>query len=132
MRRPWPPLGGAPCSSRRGRRPRSLAPEVARRRHYRCILSPPWRGPCYRGRLYSKQAAQLLEQAVPVALLRRLFQRNGGLVQELVEQRLAELLDLHPILGTQMRELTQRPVQLRSAQRVHLLAPFLDGRHHAE
>src|SRR2546426_8884293 len=53
--------------------------------------------------LQAKQSFQRLEQAVAPPGLCGLLEGQGRLVQKLVQQRLAEVLDLSAILGAQMR-----------------------------
>ena len=53
-------------------------------------------------------------------------------MQELVQQRLTELLDLRSILRTQMIELTQHPLELGDAYIIHAGAQLLDGRDDTE
>ena len=49
--------------------------------------------------LQAEEALQRLEQAVPPPGLRGLFEGDGRLVQELVEQRMAEVLDFSAVTG---------------------------------
>src|SRR6266496_403168 len=58
--------------------------------------------------LQVEQPLERFEQAVAPARLGRLLERDGGRMQELVEQRLTEVLDLAAILGTEMRQPAQR------------------------
>src|SRR5947208_14908189 len=78
--------------------------------------------------LQAKQPFQRLEQAVAPPGLCGLLEGQGRLVQKLVQQRLAEVLDLPAILGAQMREAAQRALQLRGAPLVQPRAELLqDG-----
>src|SRR5207249_8762729 len=54
--------------------------------------------------LQAEEALQRLEQAVAPPGLRGLFEGDGRLVQELVEQRMAEVLDFSAVVRAQMRE----------------------------
>src|SRR6266496_4142837 len=58
--------------------------------------------------LQVEQPLERFEQAVAPARLGRFLERDGGRMQELVEQRLTEVLDLAAILGTEMRQPAQR------------------------
>src|SRR2546422_567266 len=79
--------------------------------------------------LQAKQSFQRLEQAVAPPGLCGLLEGQGRLVQKLVQQRLAEVLDLSAILGAQMREAAQRALQLRGAHLVQPLAELLQDGH---
>src|SRR5207245_8518173 len=79
--------------------------------------------------LQAEEPLQRLEQTVAPPGLRRLLERDGRLVQKLVQQRLAEVLDLSAILGAQMREAAQRALQLRGAHLVQPLAELLQDGH---
>src|SRR2546430_2039971 len=65
--------------------------------------------------LQAEEALQRLEQAVAPPGLRGLFEGDGRLVQELVEQRMAEVLDFSAVARAQMREAAQRALQLGGA-----------------
>src|SRR5437763_13216491 len=82
--------------------------------------------------LQTEQPLQGVEQPVPPAGTRRLLQSDGGLVQELVEQRLAEVLDLVAILGTQVREAAQRALELGGAHGLHPVAELPQHGHHRQ
>src|SRR6184192_1564840 len=69
--------------------------------------------------LQTEQPLQGVEQPVPPAGPRRLLQGDGGLVEELVQQRLAEVLDLAAILGAQVREADRKSTRLNSSHRLH-------------
>src|SRR2546430_17614742 len=58
--------------------------------------------------LETEQFLQRFEETVPSAGLRGLLECDRGMVQELVEQRVTELLHLGAILGRQMRETVER------------------------
>src|SRR2546425_11130086 len=72
-----------------------------------------------------------LHDALPILAppgLRGLFEGDGRLVQELVEQRMAEVLDFSAVVRAQMREAAQRALQLGGAHLVQPLAELLqDG-----
>src|SRR2546422_10303467 len=53
---------------------------------------------------------------------RRPFQHDRGLVQELVEERLTELVHLRAILGREVTEPAQGPLQLRAPQIIEPVA----------
>src|SRR2546426_371591 len=79
--------------------------------------------------LQAEEALQRLEQAVPPPGLRGLFEGDGRLVQELVEQRMAEVLDFSAVVRAQMREAAQRALQLGGAHLVQPLAELLQDGH---
>src|SRR4029077_17544740 len=79
--------------------------------------------------LQAKQPFQRLEQAVAAPRLRGLLEGDGRLVQELAEQRMAEVLDLRAVVGAQMREPAQRALQLDGAHLVESLAELLQDGH---
>src|SRR3989454_11195108 len=79
--------------------------------------------------LQVEQLFQGLEQAVAPARSGRLFEGDGGSMQELVEQRVAQVLDLLPVLRAQVCEPAQRALQLR---RAHLLQPVADLLEHRD
>ncbi len=62
-------------------------------------------------------------------MLGRLLQSPCGLVQKLVEQAVAEALDLRAILGREVGEVLQRPFQLGGPQRIEATAELFDHRH---
>src|SRR5947208_7322721 len=70
--------------------------------------------------LETEQFLQRFEETVPSAGLRGLLECDRGMVQELAEQRVTELLHLGPILGRQMRETFERSVQLSGT---HVVEP---------
>src|SRR3989475_11931114 len=72
--------------------------------------------------LQPEQLLQRLQQAVAVPHARRPFQHDGGLVQELVQERLTELVHLRAIFGREMIEPAQRPLQLRAPQIIEPVA----------
>src|SRR3989454_11860499 len=79
--------------------------------------------------LQAEEALQRLEQAVAPPGLRGLFEGDGRLVQELVEQRMAEVLDFSAVVRAQMREAAQRALQLGGAHLVQPLAELLQDGH---
>src|SRR5439155_2645525 len=79
--------------------------------------------------LQAEEPLQSLEQAVAPPGLRGLLEGHGWLVQKLVEQRMAEVLDLSAVVGAQMREAAQRALQLGGAYLVQPLAELLQDRH---
>src|SRR5437773_10205231 len=79
--------------------------------------------------LQAEEALQRLEQAVPPPGLRGLFEGDGRLMQELVEQRMAEVLDFSAVGRAQMREAAQRALQLGGAHLVQPLAELLQDGH---
>ena len=72
-------------------------------------------------RFQAKQALQGFEEAVTPAGARSLLQSDGGLVQELVEQRVTEVLELRAILQSQVHA-AQRPLQLVRSDALHAVA----------
>src|SRR5881398_272703 len=82
--------------------------------------------------LQTEQPLQGVEQPVPPAGPRRLLQGDGGLVEELVQQRLAEVLDLAAILGAQVREAAQGALELSGAHRLHPVAELAQDGHHRQ
>src|SRR5256884_6484284 len=70
--------------------------------------------------LETEQFLQRFEETVPSAGLRGLLECDRGMVQELAEQRVTELLHLGPILGRQMPEPFERSVQLSGT---HVVEP---------
>src|SRR3989449_9363704 len=72
--------------------------------------------------LQAEEALQRLEQAVPPPGLRGLFEGDGRLVQELVEQRMAEVLDFSAVVRAQMRS-EEHTSELQS--RLHLVCRLL-------
>jgi hypothetical protein len=67
-----------------------------------------------------------------MALLGGLLEGDRGLMQELIQQRLAELLDTRAVLGGQMAQLFERVLDLGNAQSIHARAKLLDCRNHAQ
>src|SRR5262245_46569818 len=96
---PGPQPRRGPCSDRRERRPSSLAREAGRPGYYRCSPRRRLRGlvGSY-GLHHPEQATERLPKAVPLALLGGLLEGDGGLMQELVQQRLTELFDTRAVL----------------------------------
>src|SRR5206468_3838474 len=82
--------------------------------------------------LQAEQLLQRLEEAVTAPRLRGLLERNRGGVQKLVEQRVAELLHLGPILGRQVRKALEGTLQLRGAHVVEAPAKLFQHRHHSQ
>src|SRR5436309_3576482 len=82
--------------------------------------------------LQAEQLLQRLEEAVTAPGLRGLLERNRGGVQKLVEQRVAELLHLGPILGRQVRKALEGTLQLRGAHVVEAPAKLFQHRHHSQ
>src|SRR2546429_9469442 len=72
--------------------------------------------------LQTEQPLQGVEQPVPPAGPRRFLQGDGGLGEELVQQRLAEALDLAPTLGAQGRGAAQGAPELAGGTRLHPVA----------
>src|SRR5205807_8009465 len=72
------------------------------------------------------------QQAVATARFSSRLQSDGRVVQELVEQCLAELFHTGPILGAEVAQLSERPLELMGAQVIHPLPELLDGRNDAE
>src|SRR2546423_10657334 len=72
--------------------------------------------------LQTEEPLQGVEQPVPPTGPRGFLQRDRGLVEELVEQRLAEVGDLVAILRAQVGEAPQRALELCGAHRLHSLA----------
>src|SRR5438094_929979 len=70
--------------------------------------------------LETEQFLQRFEETVSSAGLRGLLECDRGMVQELVEQRVTELLHLGAILGRQMRETFERALQLSGT---HVVEP---------
>src|SRR2546425_115483 len=79
--------------------------------------------------LQAEEPLERLEQTVAPSGLRGLFERDGRLVQKLVQQGLAEVLDLPTILRAQMGETAQRALQLGGAHLVQPLAELLQDGH---
>src|SRR5947208_3183546 len=82
--------------------------------------------------LQTEQPLQGVEQPVPPAGPRRFLQGDGGLVEELVQQRLAEVFDLAAILGAQVREAAQGALELSGAHRLHPVAELAQDGHHRQ
>src|SRR2546422_6906184 len=79
--------------------------------------------------LQAEEPLQRLKQAVAAPGLRGLLEGDGRQVQKLVEERVAEVLDLLAVVGAQMREAAQRALQLGSAHLVQPLAELLQDGH---
>src|SRR6266850_7988819 len=79
--------------------------------------------------LQAEEPLQRLEQAVAAPGLRGLLEGDGRLVQKLVEERVAEVLDRFAVVGAQMREAAQRTLQLGGAHLVQPLAELLEDGH---
>src|SRR5947209_15756021 len=82
--------------------------------------------------LETEQFLQRFEETVPSAGLRGLLECDRGMVQELVEQRVTELLHLGAILGRQMRETFERALQLSGTQVVEPLPKLFEHGHGGE
>src|SRR2546430_17644569 len=79
--------------------------------------------------LETEQFLQRFEETVSSAGLRGLLECGRGMVQELVEQRVTELLHLGAILGRQMRETFERALQLSGT---HVVEPLRSEEHTSE
>src|SRR3977135_4126496 len=82
--------------------------------------------------LQAEQPLQRLEQTVAPPGLRGLLERDGRLVEKLVQQGVAEVLDLPAILGAQMREAAPRALHLGPPHPVQPLAELLQDGHDDE
>src|SRR5207237_9875100 len=82
--------------------------------------------------LQTEQPLEGVEQPVPPAGTGRFLQGDGGLVEELVQQGLAEVLDLAAILGAQVRQAAQGTLELSGAHRLHPVAEPAPDRHHRQ
>src|SRR6266699_460045 len=80
--------------------------------------------------LQAEQAFQRFQEPVPASGARRLLEGNGGLVQELVEQRVAELLNLGSAVWAQVGQASQCALQLGGPHPFHLIAESLEDGHH--
>src|SRR6058998_148937 len=84
------------------------------------------------GGLHPEQAPQRFEEAVTATFFGRRLQSHRGLMEELVHERLTELLDVGAILGRECPQLPQCALQLGRAQRFHAAAELFDRRDDAE
>src|SRR5688572_800434 len=79
--------------------------------------------------LQAEQLLQRFEEPGPATGSGRLLEGHRGVVQELVEQRLAELLDLRAVLRREVRQALQRALELRRADIVEPLTDLFEGRY---
>src|SRR5688572_18316064 len=83
-------------------------------------------------RLQPEQFSHRLQQAVPASGPRRLLQRDRGVVQELVEEGVAEQLQLPTVLRREVSEPLERALELRRADVLEPLAEFLQHGYEGE
>src|SRR5690242_210284 len=79
-------------------------------------------------RFQTEQTLERFEETVPPTRAGGFLQRDRGLVQKLVEQRVTELFELGAILGGQMHA-AQRPSDLIRPNALHLIAQLFEHRY---
>src|SRR5690348_12571744 len=82
--------------------------------------------------LQTEQPLERLEQPVPPTGFGRRLDGDRGLMQELVEQRLTEMLELAPVLRAQVRQSPQQTLDLVRPHVIHAVAELFKHRHHRQ
>src|SRR5690349_14473639 len=82
--------------------------------------------------LQAEQPFERLQQPVPPTGLSRRLDGDRGLMEELVEQCLTEMLELAAVLRAQVRQSPQQALELVRPHMIHAVAELLQHRHHRQ